>query len=440
MKFMKPTETARCVMFVLDVADIPGTIEEQREAITRRLSQYASFKAWAFALHDQDDEPPHWQGFAHTDKNLDGRTFAHRLEVEGVMKLRGGARAVTNALRYLTHESQPAKTQYSRSAVVAKPGWDWESDLDSAVIRDAGDGNAGRKRMIASVQDGQLTALEAIRLGAGNERAIRTARARYLCGLGSQDLPALRVNFYLQGSAHPVLDRLAEALARTLSPRAMFYQFDGREIDVYDGEDVLLTHSALSAWFDHTLGVTTPIMRDGPLGGPRELFAMLSATPRPHSIPTKYGPTQLIHRHTVIVGEEPLEVFRARLEDMYELAVEGHRDQAQLSLPVFVPVDATSFGVQINTRFALGRGELDQYIEGRRFQLGLVEALTASRHVPEEQRARVVRELEMRQTSAIRSAGSLVADAMRPPAPLTADDLLTQHAHLGQPIVTGEIA
>lgn len=439
-KFMKPTETARCVMFVIDVADRPGTIEEQREALKELLEGYSSFKLWAFVLHDRDEGSSHWQGVVRMDKNIAGEVFAARLDVEGVMKLEGGRRAVTNALQYLTHESQPSKAQYPRSEIVAAPGWNWEAELDAAIVQESARGSTGRRKIVAALQEGRLTADEAIRRG-GNERATRVARARYLCELGSEDLPALRVNFYLRGPSHPCLEQLAHALARTLAPDGRFYRFNGRDVDEYDGQSVVVTNSRLEAWGSYLLGdCYVPDVVDGPLGGARELFAMLAATPTPHAIPTKHGKTQLIQSNTVIVGEEPFEVFRDRLERLYDLVVDDHRDQSYLSLPVFVPVDTESFSVQVNERFALGRGEFDQFIAARDYTLDLGRALADARHVPEEQRARVVRHLEEAQTAPIREAGALVAESMRPADQLTTEDVLGRYADLGKPVIEGEIA
>ncbi|MFB2573023.1 hypothetical protein [Micrococcus sp. IITD107] len=137
MRPLKPDETARCAMFVIDVADRSGPVEEQRAGLQDLLAGYASFKKWAFVLHDRDDEPPHWQGVVQTDKNYGGEGFANRLGVESVRKLAGGQKALIAGLRYLTHEDQDAKAQYARSAVVATPGWAWESDLDAATVKDS---------------------------------------------------------------------------------------------------------------------------------------------------------------------------------------------------------------------------------------------------------------------------------------------------------------
>lgn len=438
MKFMKPDETARCVMFVVDVADLDGDTEQQREALTSRLSRYESFKTWAFVLHDRDDEPPHWQGFVAMDKNIAGQAFASRLGVKGVYKLSGGKEGINRALKYLTHEDHPQKAQYARSEITAMPGWDWQTQLDDAVLKDASRGSSGRKKVIASVQDGHVSALEAIRRGASNERALRIARARYLRSVGSEDLPAVRVNFYLQGPAHPSIDRLAHALARTLSGNFRFYDFNGRDVDEYDGEDVVLMRSDLRAWLHEVFPGSFLPSIDGPLGGPRELFGLLSATPTPHSFMTKFGKTQLIHRHTVIVGEAPFEDFRDRLENLYQHAVDDGRDQAELSLPIIVPVDADSFQVQVSERFALGRGEFGQYVESEHYRLALAQAVTASRGVPSGQRATLVRDLEQQQTAPIREAGATVAQALRPADQLPTEVLAT-FSDLGMPIVEGEL-
>lgn len=440
MKFMKPNETARVVMFVIPVADLEGTIAEQREALAALLTSYGSFKAWALVLHDRDEEPPHWQGIAVTDKNYTGRIFSGRLGVPGVYKLAGGQRAITGGLAYLTHEGHPAKAQYPRSSITATPGWDWESQLDAAILADAGRGNAGRKKVIASVQDGHLTALEAIRRGASNERAVRVARARYLSSIGSEDLPGVRVNFYLQGVAHPSLDRLAQALARSLSKDQRFYAFNGREVDEYDGEDVVLMRSRLEAWVREIAPGMVDISSDGPLGGPRELLGMLSATPTAHTFVTKFGRSQLVHRHTVIVGDEPFEAFRRRLETVYESVVDDGTDQAALSLPVIVPVDADSFRVQVSERFVLGRGELNQFIESERYRLDLGAALAQVRRLPQEDRPPLVYELEQRQTAPIRQAGTAVAQALQPSRRMTGEDILASYADLGSPVITGELA
>lgn len=431
MKPLKPDETARCVMFVIDVADRPGPVDEQRTGLQDLLAGYASFKKWAFVLHDRDDEPPHWQGVVQTDKNYDGEVFANRLGIESVRKLAGGQKALIAGLRYLTHEDQDAKAQYARSAVVATPGWAWESDLDAATVKDSMQGGAGRKKIIASIQDGKLSARGAIRRGAGNERAVRIARAKHLRELESADLPAVRVNFYLEGRTHPSMERLAHALARTLASDRRFYRFEGHDFDEYDGEDVVLMGSSLGAWVRERF---EDFIERGDLGDAADLFAILSATPVPHSVPSRYGKTQLVHRHTVIVGDESFAVFQKRLERYYARAVEDARAQSYMSLPVVVPVDAESFGVQVNSRFLLGRGELDQYIGSERYRLGLAEALASSRHVPEEQRERLVRELETQQTRPICDAGGDVALAMQPGGELTAEGVLAMHAGLGTAI------
>ena len=452
MKLMKNGETARTIMFVIPTSGLDGTIDHQREELIRNLGERAQVKLWAFALHDRDDPEaggsgasgPHWQGVLQTSKDLPSARFESWLPgCEPVRKLHGGKDALLSGVQYLTHEDQPEKAQYPRSSVQASPGWDWQAELRERDLKAAGrSGGRGRTKVMAAVLDGDLTALEARRRGVSNERAVRIARHQYLAGLGSGDLPAVRVNFYVElpSTEHPSGVRLAEALARTLSADQRVYRVVADGVDDYDGEDVVLMPSNWRFWAE--MGYFVDWSRPGTLGGARELLAVLGATPAPHTLSTRYGPTQLAHRHTVIIGTEPFEQFRSTLETAYEQVIAANaREQSFLSVPVFVPVDADEFAVQTSTQFALGRGELDQYAEVQRFRLGIADALERARRVEEPDRSQVIRQIEQRQTEPIRSVGTKVAEAIVYDQPLSADDVLDEFADLGQPVnVVGRAA
>lgn len=448
MRSMRPQETARTVMFVIPVLRLTGSLEEQRQTLAANLRDRAQVKRWAFILHDGDDaaasssEPsgPHWQGVLHTAKDLPASRFASWLPgCEPVRKMDGGHNALLDGVLYLTHELQPDKAQYSRSALSSSPGWDWEAELRDREVRSAaggeGRGRKGRTKVMAAVLDGDLSALEARRRGISNERAVRIARHQFLAGLGSEDLPPVRVNFYLRlpSTQDPGGQRLAEALGRTLSADQRVYRVLGASIDDYDGEDVLVMSSRLDGWGDRFMGEFVDWRRAGSLGGAHELLAVLGATPRAHSLPTKYGPTQLVHRHTVIVGTEPIEDFIGVLEQAYRQVLNADaKEQSFLSVPVFVPVTAEDFAVQASSRFVLGRGELGQYVEVGRVRFQMDKALSRARHVPLHERTQLVRQIEQRQTLPICSIGERVAKSLCDDQAVTADDVLNEFADLGQ--------
>lgn len=454
MRSMRPQETARTVMFVIPVSRLSGSLEEQRQRLAANLRDRAQVKHWAFILHDRDDavagrsgpSGPHWQGVLHTAKDLPASRFASWLTgCEPVRKMDGGRNALLDGLLYLTHELQPDKAQYSRSALSSSPGWDWESELRDREVRAAaggeGRGRKGRTKVMAAVLDGDLSALEARRRGAISERAVRIARHQFLAGLGSEDLPPVRVNFYLRlpSTQDPGGQRLAEALGRTLSADKRVYRVVGASVDDYDGEDVLVMSSRLDGWGDRFMGDCVDWSRAGPLGAARELLAVLGATPRAHSLPTKYGPTQLIHRHTVIVGTEPIEDFIRVLEQAYRQVLSTDaKEQSFLSVPVFVPVTAEDFAVQASRRFVAGRGELGQYIEVGRVRLQMDKALSRARQVPVHERAQLVQQIEQRQTRSICSVGERVAESLCDDQVVTADEVLDEFADLGQSKHTSE--
>ena len=443
MKKMAPGETARTIMFVIPTAGLDGTADDQRAALVSNLEGRAQVKKWALALHDGDDPSvggsgasgPHWQGVLQTAKDLPASRFESWLPgCEPLRKLEGGRDALLDGVHYLTHENQPEKAQYSRSSILASPGWDWEAELRDREVKAAvRDGGKGRSKVVASVLDGGLTVLEARRRGASNERALWIARHQHLASLGSENLPAVRVNFYLQlpSTQHPGGVRLAEALARTLSADQRAYRMIGSKVDDYDGEDVLLMTSELSGWSE-PCGESRVWTQRGPLGGMRELLAILRSTPAPHTLPTRYSPTQLVHRHTVITGTEPFDQLRADLERGYKMVIATDaREQSFLSLPVFVPVSADEFSVQVSARFALGRGELDQFVQFEQVRLGIAEALEKARRVHADQRQTVVQQIEQRQTRQICAAGAKVADHLGANDALSADEVLAELADLG---------
>lgn len=439
-------------MFVIPVSHLRGTVDEQRVELVANLGTRAQVKHWAFVLHDKDTpaaggpgpSEPHWQGVLHTEKDLPASRFEGWLPgCSPVRKLEGGRGALLDGVLYLSHELQPGKAQYPRSAIKASPGWDWEIELRDHEVRSARGGRAGgkgRTKVMAAVLDGHLSVREAIRRGVSNERAARIARHRYLMSLGAEDLPAVRVNFYLQlpSAQDPSGLRLAEALGRTLSVDQRAYRMQGDAVDDYDGEDVMVMSSRLTPWADLSWG--HPLWRgQGKLAGARELLAVLGATPSSHSLPTKYGPTQLIHRHTVIIGTEPFAVFRRHLEGAYvHVLSAGAKEQSFLSLPVVVPVTAEDFAVQASSRFALGRGEFDQYVEVERVRLRISDALNRARHVDTHSRAELVRQIEQRQTQPILDVGDSVTRGLSDARVLTADEVLDEFADLGQPVTTSE--
>lgn len=450
MRKMKPKETARIIMVVIPTARLSGTAATQQSTLIANLTERAQVKAWALALHDQDDPAAggsgasgsHWQIVLQTAKDLPASRFESWFSrCEPVRKLEGGHDGFLDGVLYLTHENHPEKAQYPRSAIVASPGLDWEAGLRSRELKaEARSGGKGRNKAIAGVLDGQLSAMDARRRGVSNDRAVRIARHQYLAGLGSEELPPVRVNFYLElpSTQHPSGLRLAEALARTLSADRRMFRLVGSNVDDYDGEDVLLMSSSLESWGESLYGMRM-WHKSGRLGGVREMLAVLGATPAPHTLPTKYGPTQLIHRHTVIIGTEPFAEFRGELEKAYEKVIASDaREQSFLSLPVVVPVEANEFSIQASTRFALGRGELDQFVEVERVRLGIAEALERARLVEPEKRSHVVREIEQRQTEPIHAVGTRVASGMVDNQMLSADEVLTEFADLGQPVVAIE--
>lgn len=451
MRRMKPDETARMIMFVVPTARLAGSTAEQRESLVANFSGRAQVKNWALTLHDRDDPTtggsgasgPHWQGLLRTSKDLSASRFESWIPgCEPVRKVEGGHDGLLDGVVYLTHENQPEKARYPRSTIHSSPGWDWEAELRAREIKSATHGGGkGRTKVMAAVLDGDMTVMEARRRGISNERALRTARHQYLAGLGTESLPAIRVNFYLQlpSTQHPSGVRLAEALARTLSHDQRFFYLNSHANSEYDGEHVLLTSSDLRPWQNHTYGHDSAWDLPGPLGGAHELLAILGATPRPHTIGTELGPTQLIHRHTVIVGTEPFNRFRAELECAYRHAIaDDAREQSFLSLPVFVPVTADEFAVQVSTRFVLGRGELDQLLQVEQVRLQLLEALEQTRRVSPEHRLRVVNQIEQKQTARLRAVAADVAQHMGGNESLSADDLLMEFADLGQGIAQGE--
>lgn len=455
MREMTPTETARTIMFVIPVSRLTGTTEDQRRTLVENLTSRAQVKLWGLILHDRDDATataPHWQGVLHTTKALPASRFRQWLPgCEPVQKVSGGHRGLLDTMGYLTHENEPPEAHkhvYDAEEVSATPGWDWYGEWTEVLNcrlererRSLDRSRPSRSAVLAAVRDGSMSAEDGFHHGVSNMRQLRQLRAAALRDIRPADLPPVRVNFYVQvpDTVHPSMQNLVEALARTLADDGRFFRIrthgrfgDGKEADDYDGESVLLmTADDLDLWGAHfSLGFE----ESGPMGTLTDVFTMLSARPEPCRITTTHGQTQLIHKHTVIFGTQPFERFRASLEYRYAMVIKDAHGQAAASLPIVVPVDASGFTVNVSSRFATGRGELDGYVTSERYRLVLADAVKAARALPESDRAEAVAEIEARQTAPIVTAGDSVAERMADEDSITKEEYLARFSDISQPI------
>ena len=416
------------------------------------------------------------------------------IPAEKIWRITGGESGLGDCLDYMLHngEAGEGKVPYEPEDVIASPGWDWEALVRERRAQLAVQHGVRRSRAKLPVSGQILTQGVSVAEARGQTgmalSKLQEWRGEYLM---KQPPPRTRINLYVHVPASPAREPLVRALTEVVSagdgvfeaptvewvwsesewvpegggdPRWSWRPGDqpGLHSNVgfwtrrggnenkydlkpvwrsYDGQRTLLWDAVLAT--SHTggeSGATVYGMANG-LGGVWELFQALAPTPSQNAkVEIWTGEdstgqrthTQLVHTTSVIVSSDPFAQFHADLERLYEeeFELKDPGTTARLQFPIIVPVDATSFGIELLGRYIDDSHDVGAYREIARVRSSLQEiAERAAAVVDPAARTAVTRELHARQFARLVDRAERVRGALRPEQ--SPDDVLGWAQEIG---------
>lgn len=354
------------------------------EALARALAR-KTIKGWAWILHDRDETTPHLHCvfWCERDPGLDALSRWFDLPATQFDRIKRGKIGFAHALKYCLHEDENSqalgKFLYSDADLHVSEGWDWRAFVDEMSLRESLSGSAHRKaRSVAQqVAGGELSVREALRRGARSEIQLRRLRAMHL----AQQDPGRRIAFYVHGADYYAVQTLSQGLAETLAEgRGNVFELTD-SFDLYDGEPVI--HVNIKSMWDLRDALESFDHRE-------RARAFVSLYPRRTLIPTKFGPSQLLHEYVVFSGEFSFGKFQ---DDLATL-IAGFRDYFtgeryesvnESYVPIVIPVSADELAVQVN-QGVLGEGAFDAYRSLGTFRMNLKAVIEQSQGFPDDER------------------------------------------------------
>ena len=352
-------------------------------ALLERGLAHKTIKGWVWILHDRDETTDnlHCVFWCERDPGLETLSRWFSLPSTQFDRIKRGKEGIAACVKYLLHDDEDSqaagKARYQPSDLHAVPGWDWQEFLREMALKEALSGTSRQKSrgLVQQVASGEMSVREALRRGARSESQLRRLRAMYLA---QQDPTAQRIAFYVYGEDYYAVQTLSRGLAEALAEgRSNVFEFIST-FDLYDGEPVI--HATIDDPFDFR----EPFGSDG-----ERARAFVALFPSRTLIETRYGPSQLLHKHVVIAGCCSPDYFQDRLatliagwKDFY-----GRRSKpfVESYLPIILAVNADELAVQVN-QGVLGEGAFEQYRSLGTFRMNLRNVIEQSRGLPEDER------------------------------------------------------
>lgn len=355
------------------------SVEALEQALRRK-----TIKGWAWILHDHDETTPHLHCvfWCERDPGLDALSRWFDLPQTQFDRIKRGKIGFACALKYCLHEDENSQAQgkflYNDTDLHVSEGWDWRAFVDEMSLRESLSGSAHRKaRTVAQqVAEGELSVREALRRGSRSETQLRRLRAMYLA---HRDPPGRRIAFYVYGADYYAVQALSRGLAEALAGgRGNVFELTDT-FDLYDGEPVI--HAYIKSMWD---------LRDAlsAFDHPQRARAFVSIFPSRTIIPTRFGPSQLVHEHVVLAGRHSFDEFQGDLDRMLSgLSLYGERfDSGHESyVPIVIPVSADELAVQVN-QGVLGEGAFEAYRSLGTFRMNLKAVIEQSKGFPDDER------------------------------------------------------
>ena len=360
------------------------------EDIIIKALNHKSIKQWAYICHDDDvysqkDEeddpkhvqgqkkPRHWHIVMQCNNAVEVSVIAKWLRIpENFVDVPKGAGAFLDCVQYLTHEDDKqqglGKRLYEDDRV--KANFDFRQSLDRRTAnrlkygRDLDPKDQMRHNVM---YDGwslkQCEQADKIAYMADFEK-LKKYRMDYI--QNRAPLPALRINYYVDGKGGMGKNVACRALAKSLYPDLSddecYFELGGNNVSFegYDGPPVII-------WND--CRAIDLIMRFGR----GEVFDIFDSHPTTAKHNIKYGSVKLINCVNIVNGIQPYTEFLDSLAGEYEDKY-GNKNEAEdkgqtyRRFPIILCLREQDFDVLLNKGVANGTREYEQYIATRGLQ------------------------------------------------------------------------
>ena len=400
------------------------------ETIINALN-HKSIKEWAYICHDEDvysekDEidnpehkqgevkPRHWHIVMKVGYAIDVTVIAKWFGIaENFVDVPKGAGAFLDCVQYLTHEDLKqqgmGKRLYEDERVKANFDFRMKLDKRSENRMKYGADLDPKDQMRHNVMYGgwnmeQCEKADPLVYMADLER-LKKYRLDYL--QNRAPMPALRINYYIDGAGGIGKNTASRALAKSLYPDyegQCFFEVGGDKVSFegYDGEPVIIWNDRRAAGFIGAFGR-------------EETFDIFDSHPTDARHNVKYGSVRLVNAVNIVNGIEPYQDFLNGLAGEYktrdgqEMKAED-KSQSYRRFPIILCLRENDFDVLLNKGVASGTREFDQYIgyrnlvgsfsrvaqklEGRAREVVQIDMLRPAIEATEQVRERETRKIE----------------------------------------------
>ena len=401
------------------------------EGTIEKALNHKSIKQWAYICHDADvfsekDEidnpdhkqgdvkPRHWHIVLKVGYAIDVTVIAKWFGIaENFVDVPKGAGAFLDCVQYLTHEDLKqqgmGKRLYDDDKV--KANFDFRMKLDKRAENRMkyGADLDPRDQMRHNVMYGgwtmeQCEKSDPLVYMADLDR-LKRYRLDYL--QNRAPMPALRINYYIDGLGGIGKNTASRALAKSLFPDyegKCYFEVGGDKVSFegYDGEPVIIWNDRRAAGFVSAFGR-------------EETFDIFDSHPTDARHNVKYGSVRLINAVNIVNGVDPYEEFLDGLAGEYttwdgrQMKAED-KSQSYRRFPIILCLRENDFDVLLNKGVADGTREYDQYVgylnligsfsktamnlEGRAREVVQIEMLRPALEMTEQVKERETKKIE----------------------------------------------
>lgn len=316
-----------------------------------------------------DKKPRHWHIAIQSDRAQDLSVVAAWLGIkEQYIDVPKGRGAFLDCVEYETHEDdkQQAAGKHLYDDTEVHANFDWRAELDHrAEIQEKyhRDTLTPKEQMRMDVLLNGKTLAQCQQedpLGYADDMdKLAKLRARYLA---TQQMPPVRINYYIEGRGGVGKGTLSRLLAKSLFPgrpdSEVYFEVGGSGValDGYDGQPVIIWHDRRAA----------SLLKE--LGGRGNVFNVFDTHPAAIKQNVKYSSASLVNAVNIINGIEPYQDFLDGLAGEYtDRSGEDHKaedkGQSYRRFPLIICLHEHDFDCLVNKGFAEGTFEFEQYIQ-----------------------------------------------------------------------------
>jgi hypothetical protein len=267
-----------------------------------------------------------------------------------------GRGAFIDCVEYLRHSDirQALKGKYEYPPEAVHANFDWQAEVEAMVLR--------KTKYEKPLSQAQFVKNEVLYNGMTlNEvcekyptlyqeeiTVFNKLRNEYLSKFA--DMPAYRINYYIEAPSGYGKDTMAYSIARSLFPELgdnAYFEVGANKVTFagYDGEPVIIWSEFRSDTFIKTFG------------GYEDVLSAIDVIPKAKKRENKkYGDLRLVNSVNIVTSTQPYNEF---LEGLIA-ANDPSRDQSRRRFPIIIPLHANDFDIMINTGY-LDAGRMDYH-------------------------------------------------------------------------------